>query len=167
MLSKLVVTAITSVVCYIYLTSNTTLYSGVVYPQVSVALVALGSFMVASAFFSVYGMAVDTIFLCFLEDLDHNDGSTERPYYMPDGLASVMGINKAKIINQQAVSQTSQVSSPAAASSVKVRKRVFNNFRAGKRRFTSQNFKGPPSINLFRICGIPGLVLNHRGDNDG
>jgi choline transporter-like protein 2/4/5 len=27
-------------------------------------------------------MAVDTLFLCFLEDLERNDGTPERPYYM-------------------------------------------------------------------------------------
>ena len=30
-------------------------------------------------------MAVDTIFLCFCEDSDRNDG-VERPYYMSTGL---------------------------------------------------------------------------------
>ena len=36
----------------------------------------------SSAFFGVYSMAVDTLFLCFLEDLERNDGSQEKPYYM-------------------------------------------------------------------------------------
>ena len=35
-----------------------------------------------SAFFGVYSMAVDTLFLCFLEDLERNDGSLEKPYFM-------------------------------------------------------------------------------------
>ena len=34
------------------------------------AIIILGSYAIASTFFSVYSMAVDTIFLCFLEDLD-------------------------------------------------------------------------------------------------
>ena len=37
---------------------------------------------IISAFFGVYSMAVDTLFLCFLEDLERNDGSAEKPYYM-------------------------------------------------------------------------------------
>ena len=32
--------------------------------------------------FSVYSVAVDTLFLCLLEDLETNDGSVARPYYM-------------------------------------------------------------------------------------
>jgi len=39
--------------------------------------------MVSSGFFSVYAMAVDTLFLCFLEDLESNDGTPEKPYFMP------------------------------------------------------------------------------------
>jgi hypothetical protein len=66
-----------------------------VYPQVTVALVVLGAFMIASAFFSVYEMAIDTIFLSFLEDLDRNDGSPDRPYYMPDALAHLMGVDNS------------------------------------------------------------------------
>ena len=97
-LSKLVVAAIASAVAYIYITSNTSAFSAVVYPQVSVAAVAVGSYMVASAFFSIYGMAVDTIFLCFLEDLERNDGTADSPYYMPAGLAAAMGINVSKTV---------------------------------------------------------------------
>ena len=36
----------------------------------------------SSAFFGVYSMAVDTLFLCFLEDLERNDGTPEKPYFM-------------------------------------------------------------------------------------
>ncbi len=39
-------------------------------------------FTFLSCFFGVYSMAVDTLFLCFLEDLERNDGTPERPYYM-------------------------------------------------------------------------------------
>ncbi|XP_078285761.1 choline transporter-like protein 2 isoform X2 [Rhinoraja longicauda] len=41
----------------------------------------VGSYLVAHGFFSVYAMCVDTLFLCFCEDLERNDGSAERPYY--------------------------------------------------------------------------------------
>ena len=36
-------------------------------------------------------MAVDTLFLCLLEDLERNDGSKERPYFAPAGLLKVVG----------------------------------------------------------------------------
>lgn len=38
-------------------------------------------------------MAIDTIFLSALEDLEHNDGTDERPYYMPEKLRRIMGVS--------------------------------------------------------------------------
>ncbi|XP_045860243.1 choline transporter-like protein 4 isoform X1 [Meles meles] len=51
----------------------------------------LGAYVIASGFFSVFGMCVDTLFLCFLEDLERNDGSPDRPYYMPKSLLKILG----------------------------------------------------------------------------
>ncbi|XP_049988956.1 choline transporter-like protein 4 [Alexandromys fortis] len=51
----------------------------------------MGAYVIASGFFSVFGMCVDTLFLCFLEDLERNDGSQERPYYMPMALMKILG----------------------------------------------------------------------------
>lgn len=56
-----------------------------------VILVVLGTYLIASCFFSVYSMAVDTLFLCFLEDLEMNDGTPEKPYYMSKGLMKIVG----------------------------------------------------------------------------
>ena len=36
-------------------------------------------------------MAVDTLFLCFLEDMERNDGSPERPFFMSRGLQKIVG----------------------------------------------------------------------------
>lgn len=118
LLSKIFVAGICGIGTYIYLTSASGLYQGVVYPQVTVALVVLGAFMVASAFFSVYEMAIDTIFLSFLEDLERNDGSAGRPYYMPDALAHLMGVDNS--VHKKAAGYAPspaqiQASSPAPA----------------------------------------------------
>uniref|UniRef100_A0A8C7FNF8 Choline transporter-like protein n=1 Tax=Oncorhynchus kisutch TaxID=8019 RepID=A0A8C7FNF8_ONCKI len=50
----------------------------------------VGSYLIAHGFFSVYAMCVDTLFLCFLEDLERNDGSAERPFLMSDRLLKVL-----------------------------------------------------------------------------
>ena len=42
------------------------------YNLIPMIFVAVGSYAIASVFFSVYGMAVDTIFLCFLMDIDQH-----------------------------------------------------------------------------------------------
>lgn len=50
----------------------------------------VGSYLVAHGFFSVYAMCVDTLFLCFLEDLERHDGSPEKPYFMPKELMELL-----------------------------------------------------------------------------
>ena len=56
-----------------------------------IAVVIIGTYFIATSFFSVYAMAVDTLFLCFLEDLERNDGTPQRPYFMSVGLQKVVG----------------------------------------------------------------------------
>ncbi|XP_021362366.1 choline transporter-like protein 2 isoform X2 [Mizuhopecten yessoensis] len=58
---------------------------------VPIVIVTIVSYVVASCFFSVYSMAVDTLFLCFLEDLERNDGSVEKPFYMSKDLMNILG----------------------------------------------------------------------------
>ncbi|XP_071979154.1 choline transporter-like protein 4 isoform X2 [Engystomops pustulosus] len=60
------------------------------YYWIPILTVVVGSYMIAQGFFSVYNMCVDTLFLCFLEDLERNDGSAEKPYYMPKSLMSIL-----------------------------------------------------------------------------
>uniref|UniRef100_A0A671QYN7 Choline transporter-like protein n=1 Tax=Sinocyclocheilus anshuiensis TaxID=1608454 RepID=A0A671QYN7_9TELE len=52
--------------------------------------VIFGSYMIAHGFFNVYAMCVDTLFLCFCEDLERNDGSPSKPYNMPPGLHRIL-----------------------------------------------------------------------------
>ena len=44
--------------------------------------ITVGTYFIASSFFDVYTMAVDTIFLSLLQDLKQNDGSSDKPYIM-------------------------------------------------------------------------------------
>ncbi|KAL5013099.1 hypothetical protein ScPMuIL_011650 [Solemya velum] len=62
-----------------------------------VIIVILGTYLISCCFFSVYSMAVDTLFLCFLEDLEMNDGSPEKPYYMSKGLKKILGKSNKKL----------------------------------------------------------------------
>lgn len=55
-----------------------------------VIIITVGTFFIASAFFSVYSMAVDTLFLSFLEDCERNDGSAEKPYFMSKDLMRIL-----------------------------------------------------------------------------
>ncbi|XP_014652422.1 PREDICTED: choline transporter-like protein 2 isoform X2 [Ceratotherium simum simum] len=60
------------------------------YYWVPILTVIVGSYLIAHGFFSVYGMCVDTLFLCFCEDLERNDGSQERPYFMSPELRDIL-----------------------------------------------------------------------------
>nr|XP_020647233.1 choline transporter-like protein 2 isoform X1 [Pogona vitticeps] len=60
------------------------------YYWVPILTVIVGSYLIAHGFFSVYAMCVDTLFLCFCEDLERNDGSPERPYYMSPALREIL-----------------------------------------------------------------------------
>ncbi|KAK7888905.1 hypothetical protein WMY93_024465 [Mugilogobius chulae] len=63
------------------------------YIWVPLVTVILGSYIVAQGFFNVYSMCVDTLFLCFLYDLETNDGTPERPYYMSKTLQRILNKN--------------------------------------------------------------------------
>ncbi|KAK7940167.1 hypothetical protein WMY93_003493 [Mugilogobius chulae] len=70
------------------------------YYWVPLVTAVIGSYLIAHGFFSVYSMCVDTLFLCFLEDLERNDGSLDRPYLMPESLSKLL--NKKNKQAQQA-----------------------------------------------------------------
>ncbi|XP_072524683.1 choline transporter-like protein 5-A isoform X1 [Salminus brasiliensis] len=53
--------------------------------------VVFGSYLIAHGFFSVYAMCVDTLFLCFCEDLERNDGTPAKPFLMSPGLHRILG----------------------------------------------------------------------------
>ncbi|XP_033837766.1 choline transporter-like protein 5-A [Periophthalmus magnuspinnatus] len=61
------------------------------YYWVPLLTVVLGAYLIAHGFFSVYAMCVDTLFLCFCDDLERNDGSPERPYFMSPELHRILG----------------------------------------------------------------------------
>ncbi|KAF4528128.1 hypothetical protein B566_EDAN016331, partial [Ephemera danica] len=60
------------------------------YYMAPVIIIGVGTYFIATVFFSVYNMAVDTLFLCFLEDCERNDGSAEKPYFMSSKLMKIL-----------------------------------------------------------------------------
>jgi len=102
-LGKLLVTAVLVVASYWVFARPVRLLddSGrdvvLVYPWVPMAIVGVMTYIIASIFFSVYSVAVDTLFLCFLEDCERNDGSVEKPYFMSKQLMKILGKKNKKI----------------------------------------------------------------------
>jgi len=94
-LGKLVITVgVTCLAYFVFSGSITSIKDEIPslnYFQAPIVVILIGSYFIADAFFDVYEMAVDTLFLCFLEDLERNDGTPERPYFMSKGLQKVVG----------------------------------------------------------------------------
>ena len=102
-LGKLVVTGSVTLLSFWYFSGglNSTVPSSLEGPQlnyyfVPVIIIAIGVYFTASQFFSVYTMAVDTLFLCCLVDMEQNDGSKEKPYYMSKKLRNILNLKQKK-----------------------------------------------------------------------
>lgn len=67
------------------------------YPWFPVAILGVATFLISSTFFRVYSMAIDTLFLCFLEDCERNDGSQE--YFMSKRLMKLL--TKRKVVDHE------------------------------------------------------------------
>lgn len=67
-LTKVLVTMGMGAVTYIYF-SNDKIEHHLHYAEVPTVIVMLGTYLIASVFFGVYSMAVDTLFLCFCKYL--------------------------------------------------------------------------------------------------
>jgi choline transporter-like protein 2/4/5 len=89
--AKFVVVGLNTIGAYGFLAYNSTAFANPIYePLVTVVLIGVETYIIASLFFANYVLAIDTIFLSALEDLDKNDGSVARPYYMRDELKKIM-----------------------------------------------------------------------------
>ncbi|KAG8132552.1 hypothetical protein E2320_010412 [Naja naja] len=94
-LGKLLVAGAVGVLAFFFFTHRIPVFAqeapSLNYYWVPLLTVIIGSYLVAHGFFSVYAMCVDTLFLCFCEDLERNDGSTAKPYYMSASLHRILG----------------------------------------------------------------------------
>jgi solute carrier family 44 (choline transporter-like protein), member 1 len=69
---------------------------GLHHPSIPVILCGLFAFLVSHCFLTVYEMTIDTIFLCFCEDCEQNDGIV-RPYFMSRGLMEFVQNSKQSL----------------------------------------------------------------------
>lgn len=80
-LGKVLVVVCSVLIGYEILQKRETLHYSVV-PLVVIGIVA---YLISHAFMTAFEMIIDTIFICFCEDCEMNDGE-ENPYYMSKGL---------------------------------------------------------------------------------
>ena len=91
-LGKIVIVTLVTVAAYFSLDNSTELFVAELnYKAAPLVVIALCTYAIASCFFSVYAMAVDTIFLCFLEDLKRHKGG---PYFMSEDLKTLLDLKE-------------------------------------------------------------------------
>ncbi|XP_051021834.1 choline transporter-like protein 5 [Acomys russatus] len=94
LLGKILVSGIVGVMAFLLFTERLQMIiegpTSLNYYWVPFLTVVLGSYLIAHGFFSVYSMCVETIFICFLEDLERNEGSPLRPYFGTPSLRNLL-----------------------------------------------------------------------------
>ncbi|XP_058804779.1 choline transporter-like 2 [Phymastichus coffea] len=56
----------------------------------AILLIVLSTLAITYSFFMVLRIAINTVFLCVLEDFERNDGTTDRPYFMSIELKTLL-----------------------------------------------------------------------------
>ena len=99
-ISKLTITASMGVLAYFVFThriiNNKSYVPELHYYFVPLILLIIGTYLISTCFFTVYSMAVDTLFLCALEDIKMKEKNANHQMAMPKGLRKVFKIPKEK-----------------------------------------------------------------------
>eukprot|EP00731_Ephydatia_muelleri_P024032 Em0016g303a len=96
-MGKIFITAAVGVLAYLgfgpYVDGGSKLWGGKELNYFLIPVIALMviTYLIASSFMSVYHMAVDTIFICAMEDLERNNGF-DKPYFMTKDLQNILGV---------------------------------------------------------------------------
>lgn len=90
---------------------------GLQHMWVPVTLSGLFAYFVSHCFMTVYEMVIDTIFLCFCEDCEKNDGEN-RPYYMSRGLMEFVENSKKALDSKKKSSAVEASSIPSISEDV-------------------------------------------------
>jgi len=86
-LAKLVIIITTTIGTFLWFRNYD---DGLTYEAVMICIVGVFAYLVASMFIGIYEMSIDTIFLCFCEDSERNDGSCDKPFFMSKRLMKFM-----------------------------------------------------------------------------
>ncbi|CAG7834723.1 unnamed protein product [Allacma fusca] len=85
-MAKCITAALTGLIALVIFRSDDSLY----FYAIPVLLTVVFSYFVAHCVISVFEMAVDTLFLCFCEDHNMNDGTDGKEFYAPESLLKFM-----------------------------------------------------------------------------
>ncbi|CAG0879033.1 unnamed protein product [Darwinula stevensoni] len=96
-LGKVTVTAVTGLVALLIMKGDSQLH----YYAVPLVVTCLFAYFIAHCVFSVYEMVIDTLFLCFCEDYNTNDGTDGREFHSPQTLFRFMTIDAPDSLQQE------------------------------------------------------------------
>ncbi|KAF5305606.1 hypothetical protein FQR65_LT07686 [Abscondita terminalis] len=80
---------------------------GIIHSWVPLTLAGLFAYFISHCFLSVYEMAIDSIFICFCEDCEENDG-LGKPYYMSRDLMDFVENSNKSVLRSTNVEQAWQ-----------------------------------------------------------
>ncbi|CAG9766256.1 unnamed protein product [Ceutorhynchus assimilis] len=115
-LSKVLIVACSVTVGCYYLKNQ----ENIQHVWVPLVLVGLFSYFISHCFMSVYEMTIDTIFICFCEDCELNDGIS-KPYYMSRDLMEFVE-NSKKAMEVQSKSEKGETNAELQTVSLSVEK---------------------------------------------
>lgn len=90
-LIKFLIALLMSLITYLIYTNTSNVF--LQFKLLPAVLVGFGTYIIATIFFDVYAMAVDTLFLCVLDDVEQNDGTAEKPYSMSTFMQALLKDN--------------------------------------------------------------------------
>jgi choline transporter-like protein 2/4/5 len=85
--------------CGIIIVCACNTYDQLILRWTPIVIILFLTYIITSLFFSVYDMAIKTLFICFLQDLDENDGSIQHPYVMNNELLCL--VHKTNIVEKK------------------------------------------------------------------
>lgn len=95
-LGKLCITAGIGILAYFFFTHRIAQAERFVpelhYYLVPLLLIIIGTYIITTCFFAVYSMAVDTLFICAIQDLQLQESNKDHHLMMPKGLKKVFGV---------------------------------------------------------------------------
>ena len=95
-LGKLCITAAIGILAFFFFTHRIAQAEKYVpelhYYFVPLFLIILGTYIIATCFFSVYSMAVDTLFICAIQDIQLHENDHNHQLMMPKGLRKVFKV---------------------------------------------------------------------------
>jgi choline transporter-like protein 2/4/5 len=96
LLSKLAVTLLVGTLAFFFFTKRipinqiTQFAPDLNYYFLPVIVIVAGVYIIAKVFFDVFEICVDTLFICAMIDLEINDGTDKRSYFMSKNLRKIL-----------------------------------------------------------------------------